>query len=87
MNSRVSKNRRRSLHIGSVRDRQPAGTHRVVGLRLPNEDQYVGADDGQAEVEQDDGAFRADVSDGQTQKTENAPSQCHWSIWEWGEGP
>lgn len=46
-----------------------AGTHHVVGLRLSNEDQYVGADDGQAEVEQDDGSFRADVSVEQTQKT------------------
>lgn len=38
-----------------------------MGLRLPNQDQYVGADDGQAEVEQDDGSFRADVSVEQSQ--------------------
>lgn len=45
-----------------------------MGLRLSNEDQYVGADDGQAEVEQDDGSLRADVSVEQTQKTAEAES-------------
>lgn len=51
-----------------------AGTHHVVGLRLADQDQYVGADDGQAEVEQDDGSLRADVSVEQTQKTAEAES-------------
>lgn len=51
-----------------------AGTHHIVGLRLSNEDQYVGADDGQAEVEQDDRSFRADVSVEPTQKTAEAQS-------------
>lgn len=57
-----------------MRGQRRAGTHHVVGLRLSNEDQYVGADDGQAEVQQDDGSFRADVSVEQTQKTTEAES-------------
>lgn len=36
-------------------------THHIVGLRLSDQDQYVGADDGQAEVQQDDGPLRANV--------------------------
>lgn len=57
-----------------MRGQRRAGTHHVVGLRLSNKDQYVGADDGQAEVQQDDGSFRADVSVEQTQKTTEAES-------------
>lgn len=38
-------------------------TYHIVRLRLSNQDQDVGADYRQAEVEQDDGSFRANVSE------------------------
>lgn len=65
-----------------------AATHHVVGLRLSDQDQDVGADDGQAEVEQDDGSFRADVSVDQRQERPEAPGQSHpSSVGErWGVG-
>lgn len=39
-----------------------------MGLRLSYQDQYVGADNGQAEVQQDDGSLRANVPEGQVEK-------------------
>lgn len=44
------------------------GTHHVVGLRLSDQDQYVGADNGQAEVQQDDGSLGANVPAGRKEK-------------------
>lgn len=47
---------------------QTADTHHVVRLRLSDQNQDVGADDGQAEVEQDDGSFGANISEGENPK-------------------
>lgn len=37
---------------------------------MSDQDQYVGADDGQAEVQQDDGSLRADVPGGFERRNE-----------------
>lgn len=45
-----------------------------MGLRLSNKYQDVGTDDRQAEVEQNDGSFRANISEEKTNK-QKKPSQ------------
>lgn len=40
-----------------------------MGLCLSNQDEYIGADDRQAEIQQDDGSFRANVSKKNKKKT------------------
>lgn len=47
------------------------GTYHIVRLRLSNKDQYVGADDREAEVEQDDRPLRANKSEEEKKNDQN----------------